>query len=57
MKSPSKSAVAAMSATSASPPGVSTMASTTTDALLSAGAGPTRRPERIGPNERIPSGG
>ena len=49
MYSPSRPGVAAMASTLSSPSGVSIMASTTTDASASAGAGPIRSMERIGP--------
>src|SRR4051794_9123237 len=50
---PSSPGVAATSDTSASPAAVSTMASTTTASLLTAGSGPILSPDRIGPKDRI----
>ena len=57
MNNPSSPGVAAIASTSASPCAVSIMPRTRTVASASAGLGPIRRPDRVGPYERIPAGG
>ena len=54
---PSRPGVAQISFTLARPSGVSIMANTRVVALASAGTGPIRRAERMGPYERPPMGG
>ena len=54
---PSRPGVAQISATFFNPSGVSIIASTTVAASASAGTGPTRSADRIGPYDRTPAGG